>query len=98
MSNRIIERGSASTPNSFFQTVAFNGDLIPVDGVSDAVNISGADVISIFGHTSAATTLIVQMGTSLGGAFFDSSDTIVIAGAGDFGKDFTIGAPFIRLK
>lgn len=66
-------------------------------GNSAAVDVSGGGVVSIFGTVDGATDLDVYYSQD-GATWYQSEHQISLAGAGDFGQDFRVGAAFVRLQ
>lgn len=76
---------------------AWDGAGTGAGGNSAAVDVAGGSVVSIFGEVDGATDLSVwwsQDGTN----FYQSGETISLAGAGDFGETFRVAAAFVRLQ
>lgn len=72
-------------------------------GVSTTTNLSAGvyvgdcPFISVFGNGNGAATITLYYSMD-GTNYFASGNTITLAGSADFGKDFTVGAPWIALK
>ena len=68
------------------------------NGTSTAIDCSYVSNISIFGTTSATTTFTIQCSQN-NSIFYDSTYSITVTGAADFGASYVgIGAKYIRLK
>lgn len=75
----------------------WNNAATGAGGTSTAVDTFNCGILSFMGTSSGATTLTVQYSPD-NAAFYDSSTTIVLGGAGDFGVTVSIGAEYVRLK
>lgn len=73
----------------------WNAAATGANGLSAIVRVFSAAVVAVFGNTSGASTLTLQYSAD-GTNFYDSGDTI--AANGDFGKTFTVGAGYLRVK
>lgn len=74
---------------------AWNNVLTGVGGVSTAVDTQNCAHVTVFGNTSAASTITVQFSQD-NTNFYDSE--VTISANGNFGKNLTAGARYVRLK
>lgn len=76
---------------------AWNAAVVGVDGNSTVFDARRLRAVSVFGNSSGATNIAVQ--ASQDNVNFYTFDTIVVAGAGNFGKNYeAVGARYIRLQ
>ena len=74
---------------------AWNAAATGAAGLSAPVHIGPYKNISVFGNTSGASTITVQLSQD-GSTFYDSGSTI--SANGNFGANYTVGAQHVRLK
>lgn len=74
---------------------AWTAVAVAISGVSTAIDASTYPYCTIFGNTSGAATLTVQL--SADGTTWYSSATNTGAVTGNFGVSFTTGARWVRL-
>lgn len=73
---------------------AWNAAVVAANGTSTAIDCQFMSFISVFGNTSASTTIVAQFSQD-NVNFYDS---VTVAANGDFGISPTVGARFVRLK
>lgn len=65
-------------------------------GTSNIIDIWNYPFVSVFGNTSGAVTITLQL--SADGTNFYDADTVAPSGAGNFKIHATVGARYVRLK
>lgn len=93
--NNIGDVDIASVPVVGTHNNAWNNVLTGVGGVSTAVDTQNCAHVTVFGNTSAASTITVQFSQD-NTNFYDSE--VTISANGNFGKNLTAGARYVRLK
>lgn len=74
---------------------AWSAATTGANGTSNAIDLGCSPFVSIFGNTSGASTLTLQLSQN-GTDFYDSATTV--AANGNFGVQVTVGARYVRLK
>ncbi len=76
---------------------AWNNATVSPSDVSTTIECLHCHNISVFGTTNSATTLTVQVSQDSNN-WYDTSNTIVMVGSGNFHLFFNTGARYIRLR
>lgn len=76
---------------------AWNAAAVLAAGVSASVDAGSLPNVSAFGNVDAATTITVQVSED-NATFYDTTSTVVLAGAGNFHVSLNTGARYVRLK
>lgn len=81
---------------AFVQKRVWAAAAVGAGGTSASLEINASAFASAYGNADAATTITLQY--SSGDGTFRDGPSQVLAVAGDFRIDATVGAPVVRLK
>lgn len=94
--NNIGDVDIATVPVVGVHANAWDNVAVGIAGTSTAIDCQYQYRISVFGTTSAATTITANVSQD-GTNYYDSGNEQVLAGAGDFHFSFETGARYVQL-
>lgn len=94
--NNIGDVDIATVPVVGIHANAWDNVAVGIAGTSTAIDCQYQYRISVFGTTSAATTITANVSQD-GTNYYDSGNEQILAGAGDFHFSFETGARYVQL-